>query len=509
MAWSDPNHKRQHRRKRNPCGSNLPSNVSGIAGAFQRTEGTRGALLRLRVSWNHVGQTQAGEDYKPDAYGIQLWGSSDGTTWSKDNIRHKQVRGTAGADGDWDTADDTKVPNFVVFRNIKPRWYYKVRVRALSKKECDGTFGSWVTIGTANDNNAPDKPRSVSVSIGDKGRVVRVEWDAPASAISVINDQESNPHDIVDDAIAYYQVQVATNTAFTTNVKTDKMVVGERKTFRYTKDIGDTVYARVASYDAAGNSKGWTAYVSGSTSTPSGVGTITRTRTGPRLIEFDWADSTDPDFDRYKVIVLRATSSGGTYTQIGDPHYVRNSRYSVHVSNTDRTRWWKVRVTVETYPDASGTRRSSSDVDSTADQADDLSVTAGQVSASTLDEFTPDAGTITAGTFQGIVFTTDQGTTSDLNFIKIVGSTGSSDKDKVQFWSGTTRSNLSNSNIVATGGGIQIAGTTGQKVGFFGATPVARPTKISGDRSAELSRIVRDLLDALQSLGLITHDTVQ
>lgn len=47
----------------------------------------------------------------------------------------------------------------------------------------------------------------------------------------------------------------------------------------------------------------------------------------------------------------------------------------------------------------------------------------------------------------------------------------------------------------------------GTQLGFFDQTPVARPT-ITGDRSADLTQIVTDLLAALDNLGLITDSTV-
>lgn len=367
---------RRHRHtkavhKRRPCGLDIPNKPTGLTLLFQSVEGTRHNRLRVKVDWNAVRFTESGDEVEPDAYVVQLQYSTDSTFTSADTIRHATVKGSKEDDTKTDR-DERQPPTFKVFRNIKPRGWYRARVKAVVKNGCDGFFSDWTTPATANDNNPPDKPRNVAVSVGDKGRVVRVEWDAPLSAIAVVNDAEASAHDIIDDAIAYYQVQVATNSAFTTNVKTDRMHVGERKTFRYTKNIGDTVYARVASFDAVGNSKGWTAAVSSSTNTPSGVGTITRTRVAPRRIEFDWADSTDPDFDRYKVIILKADTSGGTYS-VHDTLYTRSSRYRLAVAATDKTKWWKARVRVETYPDASGNRNVSGDSDSTADQADDES----------------------------------------------------------------------------------------------------------------------------------------
>lgn len=250
MPWSvDAQHKKQHRRKRNPCGSNKPTEVDNISGQYQRVEGTRNNLFRVRITWDRVTQTQAGEDYKPDAYGIQLWGSPDGETWDKDNLRHKQVRGSAGPDGDWGTEDDVKVPNFVVFRGIKPKWYYRVRVRALSKKECDGTFGSWITLGSANDNVNPPPPTDVRIFENSTGKRVVVDWEPPLDA----DDSEQ-----VDQGVTFFQVQLSKESDFSPVYKFDRIQASSQRSFRIADaDLGDSFYGRVRSIDAAGNKSAW------------------------------------------------------------------------------------------------------------------------------------------------------------------------------------------------------------------------------------------------------------
>lgn len=244
-------------KSESPCGRK-PAQIdaANITVTALATDGARHATYRLRVTWPEVTEDIDGFPVTTiDRYIVHLQHSDDGTTWDTD-YRRKVVDAKDG---------DTNTTAKAIFKGIRRKRYYRVRVRARDAKGCKSDLSDWT------------------------------------SAIRP-----------------------------------------------------------------------------GSSATVSGVGTITRTRVGPRRIEFDWADSTDPDFDRYKVVILKADTETGTYSEVRT-RYVRHSYIGVHVPETDKTKWWKVRVRVQTTPDPSGTRDESTDQDSTADQADD--VTAGPTAA--------------------------------------------------------------------------------------------------------------------------------
>lgn len=243
--------KQQQRKVESPCGRK-PAQIdaSEIAITVLSDDQDKNAKYRLRVTWPEVTEDIDGFPVTTiDRYTVHLQHSDDGTTWNSD-FRRKVVD---AKDGDSGTTAKA------IFKGVRRRRYYRVRVRAKDQKGCRSDVSDW------------------------------------------------------------------------------------------------TSSTRVGTSDA-----------------PSAVGTITRTRVGPRRIEFDWDDVTDPDFDRYKVEIYSATSSGGSYSLVRT-RYARQSYIAVHVPETDKTKWWKVKVYVQTTPDADGTRaESATGTDSSADQADDI-----------------------------------------------------------------------------------------------------------------------------------------
>lgn len=238
-------------KSESPCGRRPAQIDAGdITVEAITTDATRHGSYRLRVTWPEVTEDIDGFPVSTiDRYIVHLQHSEDGTTWDSD-YRRKVVE---AKDGDSNTIAKA------IFKGVRRKRYYRVRVRARDEAGCRSVVSDW-----------------------------------------------------------------------TSSIRP------------------------------------------GSSATVTGVGTITRTRVGPRRIEFDWEDSTDPDFDRYKVQILKADTETGTYSVVRT-RYVRHSYIGVHVPSTDKTKWWKVRVRVQTTLNPDGTRDESSDDDSTADQADDLS----------------------------------------------------------------------------------------------------------------------------------------
>lgn len=238
-----------------PCGRKPAQIDAGdIVITSIASDDSRHAHYRLRVEWPEVTEDIDGFPVSTiDRYIVHLQHSDDGVTWDPD-YRRKVVD---AKDGD----DNTTAK--AIFKGIRRKRYYRVRVRARDRKGCRSELSDW---------SDPVRPGAVATVVG--------------------------------------------------------------------------------------------------------VGSITRTRVGPRRIEFDWDDVTDPDFDRYKVVILKADSSGGSFSVVRT-RYVRHSYIAVHVSDTDKTKWWKVRVRAQLTLNPDGTRDESADTDSDADQADDSTVAAG------------------------------------------------------------------------------------------------------------------------------------
>lgn len=111
----------------------------------------------------------------------------------------------------------------------------------------------------------------------------------------------------------------------------------------------------------------WTSLITvGGTTKPSAVTGLTRMRIGPRRIEWNWDDSTDPEFDRYRIEIRRSDTENGGKTLVKTA-YPRHSFYRYAVDETDKTKWFTARVFVESEPDDDNARTVS---DSSGDTAD-------------------------------------------------------------------------------------------------------------------------------------------
>ena len=130
------------------------------------------------------------------------------------------------------------------------------------------------------------------------------------------------------------------------------------------------------------------------------------------------------------------------------------------------------------------------------------SVTADKISVATLSAIAANLGTVTAGSLSAVTISAST-ITASLFRTDTSGSyvtiDGTGDKDKVKFTSGGATTAL-----VATGGGIQLGATTSQKLGFFGASTITRPT-VTGVKSGGTA--LTSVINKLANLGLIQDST--
>jgi hypothetical protein len=288
---------------------------------------------------------------------------------------------------------------------------------------------------------------------------IAIHWDPPL-------DVDGFP----DETITHYEVQVSKSSTFSTILEQAKHVLNSH--YRYTvedADVGITHFARVRAIDDTGTPSAWVSSsdVPEDDSGVPGDGTITSITQFAHTIRPPVVVSSLPplpneDFPQGSFVFL-----------ITDQKLYRNST---------GTTWTRA-------------------VDGQDIIAD--SITAGQIQVGAIGADEIAANAIVAGKIHatqaliGKLFTTNAG--GESNYITIDGNGA---RDQVQFTSGGTTTVIS-----ATGGGIRFAGSSSGQLGFWGASPVAKPAPITGQRSTQLQNIVQQLLQALQSMGLITNST--
>ena len=119
-----------------------------------------------------------------------------------------------------------------------------------------------------------------------------------------------------------------------------------------------------------GSWSAWSSLISvGGTTTPNRIATIvTDTTPDDRRVEFDWDDSDDPEFDRYKVEVYYG-GTAGTASWEASPRktaYTRQSCYRYAVPSALSGGWFRAKVYVQSEPDDNGNRTTSSASDASA-----------------------------------------------------------------------------------------------------------------------------------------------
>lgn len=562
----------------------------GIIGTYQRTETGKHTPFRLRVEWPAVTKNVEGGDVDVDSYTVQIQSKGPNDADYEGNKRTKVIK---DPDASSDGVDDPGPPTHCLFYNIRPKRIYRVRVRAGGPNGiCKSPYTPWVVLGSAADNVAPAAPTSVALEI-DNHRAI-ISWDPPLdpddSGIADTNDRD------IDQGVTYFQWQLSTSNTYATIYKKGR-TSGDRRTVKIQKPGTTTYYARVRSFDAAGNKSSWVTTNSSKTAVPTpSAPSIAFDALGPRgrpralvtvtavtthgedldyIVQFVHKSgsasptSSDHKFrqrvdgdetsnglravfknlrrDHYTFARVRAVDSDGdrsawsswtsggvpsASTTVSTPTGLTASsglrRVSAQWDDDDEIEKYKVVVkrgttTVQTvYKKAShhnyhvakayagsGHSITVSAIDGSGNESSTTSTstlypgdeyTAADIDVAKLDEFTADAGIITAGTFQGVQFTTNSGT--DSNYITIDGST-SGGKDRISFTSSSA-----SSHIQATDGGIRIGITSGANVAFYGATPTSRPAKITDANEASPTALncatrINEIIDRLETLGLI------
>lgn len=141
----------------------------------------------------------------------------------------------------------------VLFRgNLQKRKWYRFRVRAVakgkSKQKSDWT--DWEPLHGAQpaDTTPPPTPLLVTIWENSKDRVV-VDWDDP---------QDADDSEIVDEDVAFYQVQLSTSPTFASVYRFDRFQVASNRSWRIRNaDQGLTFYARVRTVDSSRNKSQW------------------------------------------------------------------------------------------------------------------------------------------------------------------------------------------------------------------------------------------------------------
>jgi hypothetical protein len=202
--------------------------------------------------------------------------------------------------------------------------------------------------------------------------------------------------------------------------------------------------------------------------------------------------------------VFRKTASGAALSY-GVPYYCKIVAKDPDGSAAASAQATSTLAQVST-PDIVANSITSNEIATGAITADEIaagSVTAVKINVSSLSAVSANMGTLTAGSIYASYMTTRAFGGGESIYIVIDGSPGGGTKDRIQFISGGSQTAL-----VATNGGIRLGSGSGDKLGFWGASPTTKASAITGDRSSETGNVINQLLNALQSYGLITNNTV-
>lgn len=219
-----------------------PPTPTNVTLGYDTIEKTRHDRIRAIVGWDEItGFDIAGGDHESDVafYTIQLRPCDAGGTALTTDYRTRTVsaiKNDAGAGS----------RNTVAFeKHISKFTYYQARARCVDRFNRRSVFSSWTTPSLPVDNTAPAVPQNAVVA-GEHNEV-NIEWDNPTSA----SDTE-----IVNTDVAYYQVQVATNSSFSNIVRFAEMVNDNRVKYR-TDKYKQRYFLRVRSVDDSGNKSAW------------------------------------------------------------------------------------------------------------------------------------------------------------------------------------------------------------------------------------------------------------
>lgn len=216
----------------------IPAPVN-VALDFDTKEKSRHVRYRCIVSWDEVTLPSC-DPTDVDYYVVQLWRWDPNTNSFMDTepVRKKKVEAK-----DEDAGNRAKA----VFFPVRRKGWYKARVRAIVNHK-RGLWSQFSPAGSPSDTTAPPTPINVTIYDKSTNRVV-VDWDAPS---------DPDDPDLINEDIAYFQVQLHTNQSFTNLYRFDRYHHATKKSFRVKDgDLGGTYYARVRSVDASGNKSQW------------------------------------------------------------------------------------------------------------------------------------------------------------------------------------------------------------------------------------------------------------
>lgn len=164
---------------------------------------------------------------------------------SGQNMTAISVTSTVGCSGSVSTVQDGSGTPDCLFFNIKKRYFYRTRVKAISKNGCVGDFSAWTTYATPNDNTPPADPTGLVLDV-DEHRC-HITWDYP---------NDAGDPDLPSIDAAFFVVQLASDAGFSTILKRDR-TVAQAKSFRIKKPGTATFYARVRAVDSSHNKSNW------------------------------------------------------------------------------------------------------------------------------------------------------------------------------------------------------------------------------------------------------------
>lgn len=410
----------QHQAKRDrhrssPCGG-VPVVIpkANITIFWSAAERKNRLEYRIRARWTPPTEDTDGFPLDPSEYEAQAQAvKADGTDADSialptDPVTYKKAlrKKKVGAPTD---ADDYPAVDFGRATNPKS-WRWKVRVRSANANGCYGDWSEWtdaVLPGNGETEPLPPAPTFVSMDFSDEDKYKGQKYHLKVTFTPVRNWDV--PGGDTEDDLARYAVRLEVlrgDTGSDWQVHATRLVEdkdesdqNETNSTVANKDItvrfnrirrGDRYRVYLRSIDRFNRRGNWAGpYPVGGTKkdvTADQIAKVTgvvRTRLGPRRIQWDWDEVENTEVDRYKVIIAKADTSGGSFvftnpTKTGWPRlaYTKASYFRLAVAETDKTKFFKARVYAEGDIAGDGTRPISpqSDEETSGEGVDDFDI---------------------------------------------------------------------------------------------------------------------------------------
>ena len=441
--------------------SSLPAAPTGLTLTYDSKQAQRHARLRAIVEGDVVTQTEGGLPLTSaiDHYTAQLLTSTDaGATWL-DKKRRKVV--------DAKDADTDTTWHATFHAHIRTSHWYKARARAVDKQGNRSAWTAYTTPGPAVD---PDAVPAVTGLVKDNSIARRIKWTW------------TDPN---DDITTRWRVRVYARGELVEGPVTVRHARYVYRVGEADKGIAHTIkIVPLSDIDTEGDEASLDATedgtIDGDILTPGTVDiTPFASSIRPVAIVATLPGLPDANYPVGACVVL--TTNGKLYRNV-------SGAWSAATPTSDLT----------------GTI--------SAGQIAANAIIAGKIAANAVTAGTIAAGAVSATEIAAHCISADQIAVGGLTAITITASLfrtdtsgsyitidGTGDKDKVKFTSGGATTAL-----VATGGGIQLGATTSQKLGFFGASTITRPT-VTGVKSGGTA--LTSVINKLANLGLIQDST--